>query len=88
MIGVPMNEWLRVAATPSVARRALTYAVVVGTVLIAINHGDALIRGDVSVGRGLRMLLTICVPYVVSTASSVGALREGARQAQERGSRS
>jgi hypothetical protein len=75
-----MNDWLRVALTPSIVRRALGYAFVVGAVLITINHGDALIRGDISVGRVLKMLLTICVPYVVSTASSVSALRDSAGQ--------
>jgi hypothetical protein len=44
--------------------------------LIVINHGDAIMRKDVSVARLLRMLSTMAVPYLVSTASSVGALRE------------
>ena len=43
-----MKEWLRLALRPSVARRALGYAVVVGTILISINHGDAILRGDVT----------------------------------------
>ena len=71
-----MNDWLRLATQRSVARRALRYAIVVGTVLILINHGDAIVRGDISMVRLLRMLLTTAVPYVVSTASSVGALRD------------
>jgi hypothetical protein len=70
------SEWIRLARSPSVVRRSLKYAAGVGTVLIAINHGDALIRGDVSAPRLARMVLTICVPYLVSTASSVGAIRE------------
>lgn len=73
--GGPMAEWLRLAVSPSVARRAMLYAVVVGSILIAINHGDAILRGEISAGRFARMLLTVCVPYVVSTLSSVGALR-------------
>ena len=71
-----MAEWLRLATRPSVMRRALRYAIVVGAVLIAINHGDAILRGDMSIGRLLRMALTVTVPYAVSTASSVAALRE------------
>jgi hypothetical protein len=58
-----------------VVRRALAYAVVVGGVLIAINHGDALLAGDLSGTRLLKMGLTAMVPYVVSTLSSVSALR-------------
>ncbi len=71
-----VRAWLRLAIRPSIARRALKYGIGVGTVLIIINHGDALVRGDVSAGRLLRMLLTMTVPYLVSTASSVGALME------------
>lgn len=59
------------------------YAVIVGAILITINHSDAILRGDVDLSRALRMGLTCLVPYVVSTLSSVGALRRAARQ--ERG---
>ena len=67
---------------PSVVRRALGYAVVVGSILSAINHGDALWRGELSAARGLRMALTALVPYCVSTLSSVGALRAAQRAAR------
>lgn len=71
-----MAEWLRLATQRRVVRRALEYAVGVGTLLIVINHGDAILRGEVSTGRLLKMALTVVVPYAVSTASSVGAMRE------------
>jgi Mg/Co/Ni transporter MgtE len=63
------------ASSPRVVRRALLYAVIVGAILIAINHGDALLAGDVSAERWWKMGLTVLVPYTVSTLSSVGALR-------------
>ncbi len=69
------GEWARLAFSRPVVRRALGYAVVVGAILIAINHGAALWRGELSVGRGLQMALTVLVPYTVSTLSSVAALR-------------
>jgi hypothetical protein len=75
-----VQEWLTVACERGVVLRACKYAVVVGAVLIAINHGDALLAGDVDLRRLLRMGLTVLVPYVVSTLSSVGAtlaLRRG-----------
>ena len=56
--------------------RALKYAIGFGTLLIVINHGDAIVPGDISFVRLFRMALTMTVPYMVSTASSVGALRE------------
>jgi hypothetical protein len=71
-----MKESLRLALQPSVVKRALKYAIIVGMVLISINHGDAILDGNVSGGRVFKMALTVLVPYVVSTLSSVGALRE------------
>jgi len=70
-----MSDWLRLARDGAVARRALRTAVLVGSVLIAINHGDALLRGDVDAARVLKICLTFLVPYGVSTTSSVAALR-------------
>jgi hypothetical protein len=80
-----VKEWLRLAFGGSVVRRACLYAVCVGALLIAINHGDAILRGDVSTGRILRMMLTAIVPYAVSTASSVGALRGRAHEKKRSG---
>ena len=73
------EAFLRVASQRSVVRRALAYAVVVGGILIAINHGDAILAGDVSGARLLKMGLTAMVPYAVSTLSSVSAMRGLAR---------
>jgi len=71
-----IGRWFRLACEPSVVRRALGYAVVVGAILIAINHGDAILAGHVDGFRLLKMGLTVIVPYLVSTASSVGAMRK------------
>jgi hypothetical protein len=72
---------MAIAAEPKVVKRALAYAIVVGTILISINHGDALLRlvthGErLAAGRLWRMGLTVLVPYAVSTFSSVSALRD------------
>jgi len=69
------DDWIRLAFTKTVVRRALRYAVIVGAILIAINHGDALLRGRLETGGLLKMGLTVLVPYCVSTFSSVEALR-------------
>lgn len=71
-----MAEWFQLACIRTIVRRACRYAIGVGTLLILINHGDAILRGDLPLSRLLRMALTVTVPYVVSTASSVGAMRE------------
>ncbi|MFG0329419.1 MAG: nitrate/nitrite transporter NrtS [Phycisphaerales bacterium] len=69
------REWIRLALGPRVVRRAIGYAIVVGAILITINHGDAILRGEVTPDRWLKMGLTVTVPYLVSTFSSVGAMR-------------
>ena len=70
-----MSDSFRIATSREVVRRAASYAVVVGAILIAINHGDALIRADLDATRLFKMGLTVLVPYTVSTLSSVQALR-------------
>lgn len=67
--------WLALASSGPVVRRALGYMVVVGGILIAINHGDAILRGDFDGVRIFKMILTPFVPYAVSTLSSVSAIR-------------
>lgn len=71
-----MKGWLQVATLGSVVRRALKFALVVGAILIAINHGDAILNGNVDSTGVAKMVLTVFVPYAVSTASSVSALLE------------
>ena len=70
-----MSEWLRIARQPSVVRRAFRTMLVVGTILVAINHGDALLAGRLDADRVFKICLTLLVPYGVSTTSSVAALR-------------
>jgi hypothetical protein len=72
-----MPNALRLAISAPVVRRALGYALVVGPILIAINHADALARGEIDCLRAVKMGLTVLVPYAVSTLSSVQALRQG-----------
>lgn len=73
------KDWIAIARRRDVVRRALTMAAIVAPILIVINHSDAILRGDVSTARLMRMALTFLVPYSVSTVSSVAAIRERAR---------
>lgn len=72
-----MNElaWLSTALRTDVVRRALRTALLVGTVLVLINHVDALLAGTLGWERLAKIALTYCVPYCVSTHASVAALR-------------
>jgi len=54
--------------------RALKYGLIVGSILIIINHGNAITAGAIDATRMIQMILTLLVPYCVSTASSVGAV--------------
>lgn len=55
--------------------RALKTAALVGLVLIAINHGDAVLAGALDATRVAKMMLTVLVPYSVSTYASVRAIQ-------------
>ncbi len=48
-------------------RRSLLTALVVGTVLTAINQSGPILRGDVSAPLAGRIILTYCVPFCVAT---------------------
>ena len=80
MNSTPVPTVWQLAMSSRVLRRALKTAAIVGTILISINHGDALVRGEIDSSRLLKMGLTILTPYLVSTVSSVQTLREVARE--------
>ena len=56
---------------PRVRDRALRVAVVVGTVLFAINQLDVVLRGEVSALVVAKIALTFTVPYLVSSYSAL-----------------
>lgn len=72
------RSFWQMAFTPKVSARAARVALIVGTVLIAINHGDKILTGGMTTGAWVKCMLTYLVPYAVSTYSSVMALREAA----------
>ncbi len=59
-------------------KKALLTALVVGTVLILINHGDTLWRGEWPPLP--KVMLTYCVPYCVTTWGAVTGKRAKLRQ--------
>ena len=73
-IGSRFRQWFRLATSKAVVKRALFYAVVVGLILNAINHGPNLVCGRMDGICLVQMMMTACVPYAVSTLSSVQAL--------------
>jgi hypothetical protein len=74
--GGAQRSWLRLATCRATVRRALVTAAIVGAILVAINHGDAILSGRMTGWRVFQAVLTVFVPYVVSTVSSVSTRRE------------
>jgi hypothetical protein len=75
-----MKDWLSLCFTKPIVRRAFLTSLVVGAILIAINHGSAILAGEVDADRLLKIALTALVPYLVSTLSSVSALMDYRRK--------
>lgn len=69
-----MKDFLTQCFSRPIIKRASLTALVVGIILIAINHGDALISGQVDANSLLKIILTFCVPYIVSTVSSASTV--------------
>ena len=63
------------AVSDGTPRKAFLTACVVGTVLILINHGDVILRGELP--SLLKISLTYCVPFCVTTWGSVLGKRAG-----------
>ena len=73
------KTYLQLAMSRPVVLRGLMCALIVGTVLCAINHGDCLLSGTFGWPCAAKSAITALVPYMVSVISSVHALRnEGA----------
>jgi hypothetical protein len=54
-------------------KKAILTALVVGTILTAINHGDVILSG--SAPPPWKVILTYCVPYCVTTWGAVTGKR-------------
>ena len=62
----PFTEFLTQLTNPMFASSAIRVALVVGSILFTINHGAALIQGNMTLDRWLSALLTYCIPYIVN----------------------
>ena len=71
-----LHRTLTLAVKPSIVMRGLKFSLVVGTILVLINHGDTLFTTGVSQTQIFQILLTYVVPYVVSSLSSIQSMME------------
>ncbi|OGO52514.1 MAG: hypothetical protein A2148_08430 [Chloroflexi bacterium RBG_16_68_14] len=51
--------------------RSFLIALVVGTVLTAINQGNLIVQGDVPMALAWKVPLTYAVPYCVATTGAI-----------------
>ena len=65
----------QLAIRSDVLFRALKMASIVGIVLAIINHGDHILLGTMTTINWIKIIITFCVPFCVSTISSVLAIR-------------
>lgn len=70
-----MKEWLRIALRRDIVMRGLKVGAIVGTILVAINQGDLILRGQLDISATWKIPLTFLVPYCVATYGGVSALR-------------
>ncbi|MDP2903401.1 MAG: nitrate/nitrite transporter NrtS [Methylovulum sp.] len=54
--------------------RAIKVALLVGSILMLINHGDVILSNGLSTREFIKITLTYFVPYSTSTYSSVEAV--------------
>jgi len=54
--------------------RGIRVAAIVGPILIAINHWDTLLYGQVTAVIVIKMILTPLIPFCVSVYSSVSTI--------------
>ena len=73
-VDIGNKRTLALASEPSIVKRGLKYAVIVGSILVSINHGDRVLHGTISTYQWCQIALTYAVPYVVSSLSSVQAI--------------
>ena len=59
-----------------VALRAFKIALIVGVILAGINHGDHILKGEMTGNNWIKIMITFCVPYCVSSFSSVMAIKK------------
>jgi hypothetical protein len=76
-----IREYFQCLINPEMSPTALRVALVVGSLLLLINHGTAIIGDRMSHERWLSALLTYCVPYAVNIHGQYISLQKAGRRA-------
>jgi hypothetical protein len=67
--------YFRALLSPEFAPTGIRVALVVGTILLTINHGSAIVSGRMTGDRWLAGLLTYLVPYMVNIHGQYSSYR-------------
>ena len=67
------QDFFQLAFSDGTTKKALKSALVVGTILTSINHGDVILKGE-SINY-FKILLTYCVPFCVTTWGAIHGKR-------------
>lgn len=70
-----LENKLRRSDSRGVVINAIKVSLVVGSILSAINHGNAIITFDITPQTSIKILFNYVVPYCVATDSAVKALQ-------------
>ena len=68
----------------NVAKRSVIVAIIVGTILAFINHGDLILSGSLTATCWIKMIATCFVPYTVSSVTAVLTALDQRKAAQDR----
>jgi len=71
-----VRDILNTARSPAIFQRSVKVALIVGSILMLINHGDALLAGNLDRYSIIKILLTYIVPFLVSTQAGVATTLE------------
>jgi hypothetical protein len=61
-----VKGYLASLTDPGLSKTAIRVALVIGSLLFTINHGAALVKGEMTKDRWLSAALTYLVPYAVN----------------------
>ncbi len=69
-----MANRIAIALRADVFLRSIKVAAIVGTILVGINQGDAILNGEFTPELAWKVPLTYMVPYLVSTYACVSSI--------------
>lgn len=78
-----VQEFLRALTNPAFRPSAVKVALVVGSILFTINHGEAVLQQKMTRSRWFAALLTYAVPYSVNVHGQLSAHKRFRREPLE-----